>query len=116
MAHQHNTDTGFPATFMNDLKTYASETIDDKKMTKLCMQFASFVKKEVEEVGAAAMDVQLPIDQKTVLYECVKYIQVQLDISEIDIINLDVDTDAAAGVAANKVEVTTPGKPQLWLR
>jgi leucyl-tRNA synthetase len=116
MAQQYDAETGFPATFMNDMKTWASEKIEDKKMTKLCMQFASFAKKEVDEVGAAALDVQLPFDQKAVLSECLKYIQVQLDLPEVDIIALDVDSEAASVVPASKVESTTPGKPQLYLR
>ena len=116
MAQQYNAETGFPASFMTDLKAWSSDNIDDKKMTKVCMQFGSFAKKEVEEVGTAAMDVQLPFDQKAVLSECLKYIQVQLDLPEIEIINLDVDAEAAAGVPAGKAESTTPGKPQLLLR
>lgn len=116
MSEQHDAEKGFSATFMKDMKDWASTNIEDKKMTKLCMQFASFAKKETEDVGPVALDVQLPFDQKAVLFECLKYIQVQLDLNELDIINLDVDADAAREVPEHRIESTTPGTPQLFLR
>lgn len=114
MQEQYSQESGFPETFMKDLKTWSSTNIEDKKLLKFAMQFASFVKKEVEEVGAAAMDVQLPFDQKDILVECKKYIMTQLNMSSLDIVNLDTDTDA--DVPDNKAELATPGKPYLWLR
>jgi leucyl-tRNA synthetase len=116
MGQQHNAETGFSSSFMTDLKGWASLNIQDKKLSKVCMQFASFAKKETDEVGTVALDVQLPFDQRAIISECLKYIQVQLDLPEADIINLDVDKEAASVVPSTKVEATTPGKPQLFLQ
>jgi leucyl-tRNA synthetase len=116
MKEQYN-GTSFACTFMNDLKDWTSTTVADKKMLKNHMQFASFVMKEVEEVGVAALDVQLPFDQKEILSECKAYIAKQLEVAtDLEIINLDNDTLAAAHVPENRADIATPGAPYLWLR
>jgi leucyl-tRNA synthetase len=116
MQQQHNPESGFSATFMKDLKVWSDTNVSDKKMLKATMQFASFVKKEVEEVGAVAMETQLPFDQKSILVDCSTYIKAQLNVSDLDVINLDTDQEAAAAVPDSRVEMVTPGKPYLWLR
>jgi len=107
--------SGFPPTLMSDLKKWASTNIEEKKLMKNAMQFASFVKKEVEEVGTMAMDIQLPYDQQAILNEAKRYFEVQLNVPEIDTINMDEDTEAAAAVPEKKADIATPGKPHLWL-
>jgi hypothetical protein len=101
---------------MKDLKAWSDKNVNDKKMLKETMQFASFVKKEVEEVGAVAMETQLPFDQKEILVDCSSYIKAQLNVSDLDFINLDTDRDAAASVPESRADMVTPGKPYLWLR
>ena len=107
-------DREFPASFMKDLKDWAGKSASDKKMIKFTMQFASFVKNEVQDVGPMAMDVQLPFDQKEILVEVQKYLQAQLVIPEIDV--LKIDGDEGAQVPEKFSENVTPGKPSLWFR
>ena len=113
MQSQYEEPTGFAKTFMKDLKDWSGSNIDDKKMIKNTMQFASFIKKEVEDVGAMAMDLQMPFDQKQTMVDSENYIKSQLNLDSVDIISLGVDdTDAPDRVKDN----VTPGKPYLWLR
>jgi leucyl-tRNA synthetase len=117
MQQQYSPDVGgFSATFMKDLKDWSDKNVADKKMLKGTMQFASFVKKEVEEVGAIAMETQLPFDQKEILVDCGSYIKSQLNVPDIDFVNLDTEKEAAATVPEARTELVTPGKPYLWLR
>lgn len=116
MQEQFDVPAGFPTTFMKDLKDWSVDNVPDKKMMKLTMQFAAFTKGEVEEVGEMALDVQLPFDQKEILVESIDYIKSQLGLTEVDIINLSTDAEAAADIPPNKSDVATPGKPYLWLR
>jgi leucyl-tRNA synthetase len=108
---QQYKDGAFSDSFMQDLKAWSSETVQDKKLVKFTMQFASFRKKEVEEVGEAAMDTVLPFDQKYIFVESMQYIQAQLNIPNMDVVKLD-EADVPDRVAEN----VEPGKPQLWLR
>ena len=107
-------DGEFPTTFMKDLKDWTGKNASDKKMIKFTMQFASFVKNEVADVGPMAMDVQLPFDQKEILVQVQKYLQAQLVIPEIDV--LKIDGDEGSEVPDKFRENVTPGKPSLWLR
>ena len=113
MQEQYNPGTGFPATFMKDLKDWSAKNVDDKKMLKLTMQFASFAKREVDDIGVSAMDVQLPFDQRAILSDALKYMKKQIDISEITVINLE--GEDASSVPDRLKESVTPGKPSLWL-
>ena len=106
----------FSATFMQDLKTWASESVTDKKLVKFTMQFASFIKKEVDEVGPVAMDTELPFDQKVILESSKAYIKAQLGLAEVTFIRLGDDSDAPNTVPERVAENVTPGKPFLWLR
>lgn len=116
MQEQHKPESGFSTTFMKDLKDWSEKHVTDKKMLKGIMQFAAFVRKEVDEVGAVAMETQLPFDQKEVLEDCGSYIKAQLKLESLDFINLDTDKEAASDIPAHRVETVTPGKPYLWLR
>ena len=113
MQEQYSAETGFPATFMKDLKGWTGTNVEDKKLIKLSMQFASFVKREAEDVGPMAMDVQLPFDQKAILSEALEFIKKQVNVTELDIIKLGVDdtADVPDKLASNVM----PGKPHLWL-
>jgi leucyl-tRNA synthetase len=115
MQGKSDAQTGFSATFKKELKAWTGSN-PDKKMIKFTMQFASFIKKEVEEVGSMAMDVHLPFDQKAILVASDGYIKSQLNVTDLDIINLG-DTDgAAADIPERTKENVSPGKPVLWLR
>jgi len=116
MQESYSPDAGFAKSFMGDLKKWASTNVQDKKLMKNTMQFASFIKNEVQEVGSMAMDIHLPFDQKTILEECRRHIEVQVNASAVDIINLDADEESASSVPENKKDIAEPGKPYLWLR
>jgi len=107
----------FPKDFMKDLKTWAtSGVIADKKLIKFSMQFASWMKKEVEDVGPMAMDIELPFDQKKILTESEAYIKSQLNLPEVAIVKVDDDDEAKAAGISDKIRGNvTPGKPYLWM-
>lgn len=112
MLTQYTPGENFQATFMKDLKNWASQNVSDKKMVKFVMQFASFRKNEVEDVGDAALDIQLPFDQKSIFVESLNYLKVQLGIADLDVMDLS----EAADVPAKIAETVEPGSPGLWLR
>ncbi len=102
----------FANSFMADLKTWAADNVTDKKMLKLTMQFAAFMKNEVAEVGPIALDVQIPFDQAEVLQGSLKYLKSQLEIADLDVLKVESTTDIPERVQ----EQVSPGKPFLWLR
>ena len=104
----------FPATFMKDLKTWAGQNVTDKKLVKLTMQFASFRKRETEDVGEAAMDVRLPFDQEATFAASMSYMKSQLGIEELELAKLGdgASEEVKKAKIADNVE---PGKPQLWM-
>jgi len=104
----------FPKTIMKELKGWTGANIKDKKMIKFAMQFASFVINEAKDVGPAALDVQLPFDQKDILSENVSYIKSQINVPDIDIVK--VGAGDSGDVPDRLVENVTPGKPTLWFR
>jgi hypothetical protein len=85
-------------------------------MIKFTMPFASFIKKEVEEVDSMAMNVQLPFVQKAIVVASDGYIKSQLNVTDLDIINLRDTEGAAADFPERTTENVSPGKPVLWLR
>lgn len=106
----------FPATFMKDLKGKAGDFVDDKKMIKLVMQFVSFVKNEVGEVGSAAMETTLPFDQMEILKGSEAYIKTQLGIKELTFAKLGSDDEISKEIPDRIVGSVLPGKPSLWIR
>ena len=114
MQGQHDPNgEGFSASFMKDLKDWTGKNVQEKKMIKLYMQFASFVKNEVADVGVVAMDVDLPFDQEAILAGSAEYMKSQLALSEFEIIKL---TGEEGDVPDKIAENVTPGKPFLWMR
>ena len=113
MHNQYDEGTqSFSSTFMKDLKGWASSK--DKKMIKLTMQFASWMKREVEDVGAMAMDIKMPYDQKKILVESEQYLMSQLKMEKIEVINLSTAEDISM-IPSRTVDNVNPGKPVLWL-
>lgn len=104
---------GFDDTFMKELKDWSSTSVSDKKMVKFTMQFASFRKKEVEDVGESALDIRLPFDQQAIFSESLSYIKSQLNLPDLDILKLDDNTNEIPERVTENVE---PGKPHMWLR
>ena len=85
------------------------------------MQFVSFRKREVDDVGITALDIRLPFDQRAILEESLQYIQSQLNIESINIIKLKSDGTTAtvvgdATIPDRIIENVEPGKPYLWIR
>lgn len=109
---QEQYDDGFPADFMKKLKTRCG-SLPDKKMIKLTMQYASFTKKEVEDVGPVAMDTSLPFDQKATIEGCLPYFQAQLNVDSIDILKLDSE-ECNADVPSKVADNVVPGKAYIW--
>jgi len=112
MQEQYSDDSGFPSTFMKDMKTWSGKNITDKKMIKDVMQFGSFMKDEANEVGRIALDLDIPFDQYAILESSLTYVKAQLGIPDLDILNLS----TAEGVPDRVAEQVTPGKPHLWIR
>jgi leucyl-tRNA synthetase len=111
---QEKYDDGFPPDFMKQLKSWTS-SLPDKKLFKFTMQFASFTKREVEDVGPTAMDLVLPFDQKSVIVDSENYLKSQLNLKEVDVIKLD-DAEASSNVPDRMRENVVPGKAYLWFR
>ena len=110
-------DGKFSCTILKDMKNWTGQHFTDKKLIKLAMQFGNFIMTEVQDVGEAAMDVQVPFDQEEILTQNVKYIQSQLsNVSEIDIIKAGGENAASKELPDRIVENVTPGKPSLWFR
>jgi leucyl-tRNA synthetase len=111
---QEKYDNGFPDDFMKQLMVW-TKTLPDKKLVKLAMQFASFTKREVDDVGPVAMETTLPFDQKAILEESIAYLKSQLNLEKIDVVKLD-DVEASAGVPDRLRENVVPGKAHFWFR
>jgi len=109
---QEKYDNGFPADFMKQLKVWCKD-LPDKKLIKNTMQFASFTKREVEDVGPVAMETSLPFDQKAILEQSTAYLKCQLNFKEIDIVKTD-DAEACADAPDRLKEGVVPGKASLW--
>jgi len=115
MQEQYDEATGtLPTTFMKELKGWTGKNVSDKKMIKFTMQFASFMKNEVADVGKVALDINLPFDQNAILQGSIAYIKSQLNLKEFDIIKLDDVKDNS--VPDRVIEQVTPGKAYLWMR
>jgi len=110
--HGQHSDGAFTSTFMADLKKWVG-TLEDKKNVKNVMQFASFVKKEVEDVGESAMELTMPYDQKEILSESKKYIQAQLNLEKFDIVKIGID-ELPPGLNEKGLMNCQPGKPLLF--
>ena len=117
MRGQYSEETQrFPDSFVKDLKAWTNENIRDKKMVKDAMQFASFMKGEVAEVGTVALDIQLPFDQTSVLKSSLDYICSQLEVEDIDIRKVEMDSEMDSELPDKVKEQATPGNPYMWLR
>mmetsp|Transcript_7711 Transcript_7711/g.15459 ORF Transcript_7711/g.15459 Transcript_7711/m.15459 type:complete len:1116 (-) Transcript_7711:969-4316(-) len=114
MQTQFDKESGsFPATFMKDLKDWSTTNVSDKKQVKFTMQFVSFMKKEVEDVGEMAMDIKCPFDQLAILKESQAYLKAQLNLEDVGIGSID---DAELAVPDRVSQNVSPGKPYLWIR
>lgn len=110
---QSKYNNGFSDSFMADLKDWTTNSVEDKKQVKNIMQFVSFMKREVDEVGEMGMDIKCTFDQLAILNESKAYIQSQLGMEEIGIASvLDADLAVSDKISQN----VTPGKPYLWIR
>lgn len=107
------TNGSFPETFMHDLKEWSTASDSDKKKVKLVMQFVSFMKKEVEDVGEMGMDIKCPFDQLAIMNESLAYIKSQLNLEELRVGLVD---DEKLAVPEGTARNVAPGKPVLWMR
>ena len=112
MQEQYSAGGGFSKLFMKDLKTWAGKNVKDKKLMSETMKFASFIKKETEDVGPVAMEVQLPFDQTATLEEVSAYIIKQANIPQLTIIKLG--SEEAAAVPERTADNSSPGSPASW--
>lgn len=104
----------FTSDFMTILKTWVMTSFPDKKTAKFAMQFASWIKKEVEDVGPMAMDIQMPYDQKFILMQSRNYIEAQLKLKNIEIINIITDSHDHK-IPDKIIQNVSPGRPYLWM-
>ena len=114
MQSKYDKSTGsFPDTFMKDLKEWTTTSVTDKKKIKLTMQFVSFMKKEVDDVGESGMDIKLPFDQFAIINESTAYIKSQLNLEEVGVGSVgDQELEVPEKIVGNVM----PGKPFLWMR
>ena len=114
MQSQYDKSSGaFPPTFMKDLKGWATANVSEKKLIKLTMQFVSFMKKEVDDVGEMGMDIKCPFDQFAILSESLAYIKAQLNLEDLGVGRVD---DPELAVPERTSQNVLPGKPALWMR
>jgi len=115
MQSAYDKDSGsFPSTFMKDLKEWATETnASNKKQIKLNMQFVSFIKREVDDVGEMGMDIKCPFDQVAIMSESLVYLTSQLGLEGLDVGRVD---DPELAVPERTSQNVSPGKPILWMR
>jgi len=112
MQKQYSDGTGFPTTFMKDMKKWSGQNVTDKRMIKDTMQFSSFMRDEANEVGRIALDLDLPFDQYAILEVSLTYLKSQLNLSDLDILDLSTVEDISDRVAGN----VSPGRPYLWIK
>lgn len=113
MQSMYDKESGsFPSTFMKDLKGWAAANADKKKI-KLIMQFVSFMKREVDDVGEMGMDIMCPFDQSAILNESLAYIKAQLILEEVGVGRVD---DPELAVPERTSQNVSPGKPVLWMQ
>lgn len=110
---QYSPKGSFSETFMKDLKDWTTKTVTDKRMVKLTMQFASFMKNEADDFGRAALDVTIPFDEKEILAESEMYIKAQLSLDAIGFLDI---SSGAVDIPDKIVDLVSPGKPYLWMR
>ena len=110
---ENQNEGGFPKDLMKQLGGWCSDNAIDKKLKKSVMQFVSFTKREVEEVGYPAMDTTLPFDQASIIEESTAYLMKQLTLEDVDIIKLD-NSEEATEVPERVSGNVIPGKPSLW--
>lgn len=114
MHEQFNSETNkFPSDFMKQLKTWSATNVTDKKMIKFTMQFASWMKREVEEVGPMAMDINVPYNQFDILQNNLKYISAQINKENVEVYELSDGNNA--DIPDKVLENVSPGRPYLWL-
>ena len=112
MQDEYSDESGFPTTFMKDMKKWSGQNVTDKRMIKDTMQFASFMRDEAYEVGRVALDLVLPFDQYAILEVSLDYLKLQLNLPDLDILDLTTAEDVPDRVAGQ----VSPGRPHLWIR
>ena len=101
----------FPETFSKDFKAFAMDEANGiKPKMKFAMQFASFIKGTVAEVGPSAMNAEMAFDQAEFLRDHADYIAKQLELAKVTVHMAD--DDAAPGTDKDK-ESSQPGDPCL---
>lgn len=115
MQSEYDEDSSsFPPTFMKDLKEWATGmNVSNKKQIKLTMQFVSFIKREVDDVGKGGMDIRCPFNQIAILSESLVYLKTQLGLDCLEVGRVD---DPGLAVPEKTSQNVSPGKPILWMR
>ncbi|CAM8989579.1 unnamed protein product [Rhodiola kirilowii] len=95
-------------------KNSEGQAVDFKQVQKLCMPFIRFKKDETARIGAQALDLKLPFEEKKVLQENVELIRRQLGIMDVEVLS-ETDPNAAdkAGPFGSllKQNPPSPGNP-----
>jgi leucyl-tRNA synthetase len=87
------------------------DDLKDKQVTKILMQFGSFMSKEAEVCGRDALATELTFDQKTIIDDNSDFFKLALDIEALECYSVHEPESLPAGVDKKKLDGTMPGKP-----
>jgi leucyl-tRNA synthetase len=87
------------------------DDLKDKQVTKILMQFGSFMSKEAEVCGRDALATELTFDQKTIIEDNSDFFKLALDIEALECYSVHEPESLPAGVDKKKLDGTMPGKP-----
>jgi leucyl-tRNA synthetase len=87
------------------------DDLNDKQVTKILMQFGSFMAKEAEVCGRDTLDTQLTFDQCQIIEENADYIKLALEIETLELFSVHNVDQLPPGADKKKVDGTMPGKP-----
>merc|ERR1719498_924207 len=112
MQDQYDSNNGLPDDLLKSLKGFVVSDPLLKPQMKQIMQFASFIKTEVNESGRDALNLGLPFDQMQILKDNQDYIKLCLELDEISFFNT---SDTGIPGSSKKHEASQPGKPSVEL-
>ena len=99
-------------TAMKRLKATLAEDDELKKLTKSCMQTASFVIGESKTMGARAFELSSPFDQAKLLADNIDFVKASAGVEEVDIVIVDEDIAESNRKASQAV----PGRPSYEMQ
>ena len=110
-----NEDGVFSEPIIPQLKDFLAsrEDLKDKQVTKILMQFGSFMAKEAEVCGRDCLATQLTFDQRTIIEDNADYMKLALELESVECFSVHDVQNLPAGADKKKVDGTMPGKPSF---